>query len=127
MASGFLVMFLASQYAAQGLKVAPMWLVTTYFLHTVGELCLSPVALSAVSKLSPKRFAGQMMGVFVLTYSIGNIIAGLLSGNFDPENVETLPALYIQIALFSIGIAIVIGLLSLKSRHWEKSGLSEKA
>ncbi len=127
MASGFLVMFLASQYAAQGLKVAPMWLVTTYFLHTVGELCLSPVALSAVSKLSPKRFAGQMMGVFVLTYSIGNIIAGLLSGNFDPENVETLPALYMQIALFSIGIAIVIALLSLKSRHWEKAGLSEKA
>lgn len=126
MASGFLVMFLASQYAAQGLKVAPMWLVTTYFLHTVGELCLSPVALSAVSKLSPKRFAGQMMGVFVLTYSIGNIIAGLLSGNFDPENVETLPALYMQIALFSIGIAIVIALLSLKSRHWEKAGLVEK-
>ncbi|ATD08464.1 peptide MFS transporter [Pseudoalteromonas piscicida] len=67
MASGFIVMFFASQYAAQGLQVAPMWLITTYFLHTVGELCLSPVALSAVSKLSPKRFAGQMMGVFVLT------------------------------------------------------------
>ncbi|MCP4278346.1 MAG: peptide MFS transporter [Gammaproteobacteria bacterium] len=127
MASGFLVMFMASQYAAQGLKVAPMWLVTTYFLHTVGELCLSPVALSAVSKLSPKRFAGQMMGVFVLTYSIGNIIAGLLSGNFDPENVQEMPNLYLQIALFSIAIAIVIGLMSFKSRFWEKAGIQEKA
>lgn len=127
MASGFIVMFMASQYAAQGLKVAPMWLVTTYFLHTVGELCLSPVALSAVSKLSPKRFAGQMMGVFVLTYSIGNIIAGLLSGNFDPENVNEMPNLYLQIALFSIAIGIVIALLSLKSRHWEKAGIQEKA
>jgi POT family proton-dependent oligopeptide transporter len=127
MASGFLVMFLASQYAAQGLKVAPMWLVTTYFLHTVGELCLSPVALSAVSKLSPKRFAGQMMGVFVLTYSIGNIIAGLLSGNFDPENVQEMPNLYLQIALFSIAIAIVIGLFSVKSRFWEKAGIEQKA
>jgi POT family proton-dependent oligopeptide transporter len=127
MASGFLVMFMASQYAAQGLKVAPMWLVTTYFLHTVGELCLSPVALSAVSKLSPKRFAGQMMGVFVLTYSIGNIIAGLLSGNFDPENVEQMPDLYLQIALFSIAIAIVIGLMSFKSRFWEKAGIEQKA
>ena len=127
MASGFLVMFMASQYAAQGLKVAPMWLVTTYFLHTVGELCLSPVALSAVSKLSPKRFAGQMMGVFVLTYSIGNIIAGLLSGNFDPENVQEMPNLYLQIALFSIAVGIVIALFSVKSRFWEKAGIQNKA
>lgn len=119
MASGFIVMFFAAQYAASGLKVAPYWLVATYFLHTVGELCLSPVALSAVSKLSPKRFAGQMMGVFVLTYSIGNIISGLLAGNFDPNNVSQMPQLYIQISLFSIGIGIVILLVSFKSRFWE--------
>ena len=119
MASGFIVMFFAAQYAASGLKVAPYWLVATYFLHTVGELCLSPVALSAVSKLSPKRFAGQMMGVFVLTYSIGNIISGLLAGNFDPNNVSQMPELYIQISLFSIGIGIVILLVSFKSRFWE--------
>ncbi|WP_250459613.1 peptide MFS transporter [Microbulbifer litoralis] len=123
MASGFIVMFFAAQYAAAGLKVAPYWLVATYFLHTVGELCLSPVALSAVSKLAPRRFAGQMMGVFVLTYSIGNIIAGLLAGNFDPENVSELPNLYLQIAVFSIGIGAVIALISLKSKKWE--GLAE--
>lgn len=119
MASGFIVMFFAAQYAASGMKVAPYWLVAVYFLHTVGELCLSPVALSAVSKLAPRRFAGQMMGVFVLTYSIGNIISGLLAGNFDPNNVEQMPNLYIQISLFSIAIGIVILLVSLKSRFWE--------
>ena len=119
MASGFIVMFFAAQYAAQGLKVAPTWLIATYFLHTVGELCLSPVALSAVSKLSPKRFAGQMMGIFVLTYSIGSIISGLLAGNYDPNNVDQIPALYIQISLFSIGIGIIILLFGLKSRYWE--------
>jgi POT family proton-dependent oligopeptide transporter len=119
MASGFIVMYFAAQYAASGMKVAPYWLITTYFLHTVGELCLSPVALSAVSKLSPRRFAGQMMGVFVLTYSIGNIISGLLAGNFDPNNVEQIPALYIQISLFSIGIGIVMLLVGFKSRFWE--------
>ncbi|PWK50774.1 peptide MFS transporter [Pleionea mediterranea] len=119
MASGFIVMFFASQYAAAGLKVAPYWLVATYFLHTVGELCLSPVALSAVSKLSPRRFAGQMMGVFVLTYSIGNIIAGLLAGGFDPENVEQLPNLYLQISLFSIGIGIFVWIIGFKSKAWE--------
>jgi POT family proton-dependent oligopeptide transporter len=119
MASGFLIMFMASQYAAQGLKVAPYWLITTYFLHTVGELCLSPVALSAVSKLSPKRFVGQMMGVFVLTYSIGNIISGLLAGNFDPNQVDEMPNLYLQISLFCIGVGIIIALLSVKSKVWE--------
>ena len=119
MGSGFIVMFFAAQYAASGMKVAPYWLVATYFLHTVGELCLSPVALSAVSKLSPKRFAGQMMGVFVLTYSIGNIISGLLAGNYDPNNVSQIPSLYIQISLFTIGIGLIVLLIGFKSRFWE--------
>ena len=120
MASGFIVMFFAAQYAASGLKVAPYWLIATYFLHTVGELTLSPVALSAVSKLAPRRFAGQLMGIFVLTYSIGNVISGLLAGNFDPNQVDQMPSLYIQISLFSIGIGIVIYLLSMKTRAWER-------
>ncbi|MBL4941365.1 MAG: peptide MFS transporter [Colwellia sp.] len=119
MGSGFIIMFFAAQHAAAGLKVAPYWLVATYFLHTVGELCLSPVALSAVSKLSPKRFAGQMMGIFVLTYSIGNIISGLLAGNYDPNNVSQIPALYIQISLFTIGIGLIVLLVGFKSRFWE--------
>jgi POT family proton-dependent oligopeptide transporter len=120
MASGFIVMFFAAQLAASGLKVAPYWLVATYFLHTVGELWLSPVALSAVSKLSPQRFAGQMMGVFVLTYSIGNVVAGLLAGNFDPNKVEDMPSLYLQISLFTISIGIVIFLFTFKTKKWEK-------
>lgn len=124
MASGFIVMFFAAQIAASGLKVAPYWLVATYFLHTVGELCLSPVALSAVSKLSPKRFAGQMMGVFVLTYSIGNVVAGLFAGNFDPNNVQDMPGLYLQISLLSIAVGVVVAVFTLKTRKWEK--LAEK-
>lgn len=120
MASGFIVMYFAAQIAAQGLKAAPFWLVMVYFLHTVGELCLSPIALSAVSKLAPRRFIGQMMGVFVLTYSIGNIIAGLLAGGYDPNNVAEMPNLFGQIAVFSIGIALVILLLGFFSKGWEK-------
>ena len=124
MATGFIVMFFAAQYAGSGLKVAPYWLIATYFLHTVGELCLSPVALSAVSKLSPRRFAGQMMGVFVLTYSIGNVIAGLLAGNFDPENVGQMPNLYLQISLFGISVGIILVLLSFKTKYWEQAAES---
>lgn len=119
MASGFLVMFFAAQLAASGLKVAPWWLVTTYFLHTVGELCLSPVALSAVSRLSPRRFAGQMMGVFTLTYSIGNVTAGLLAGRFDPENLQDMPNLFLDIATITIGVGIVVAVLSLWTSRWE--------
>jgi len=119
MASGFLVMFFAAQYAASGLKVAPYWLITTYFLHTVGELCLSPVALSAVSRLSPRRFLGQMMGVFTLTYSIGNIISGLLAGNFDPNQVDQMPNLYGQILVFGVGIGAVVLLIALYTRKLE--------
>lgn len=125
MATGFIVMFFAAQIAASGLKVAPYWLVATYFLHTVGELCLSPVALSAVSKLSPKRYAGQMMGVFVLTYSIGNVVAGLLAGHFDPEKVDQMPNLYLQISFFTIAVGIVVALITLKTRHWEKLANNE--
>lgn len=120
MGSGFVAMFFAAEIAAKGLKVAPYWLILTYFLHTVGELCLSPIALSAVSKLSPRRFTGQLMGVFVLTYSIGNIISGLLAGNFDPSNVEQIPALYMQISMFSIGAGFVFLLLAFKTQAWER-------
>ena len=119
MASGFIVMFFAAQVAASGFQAAPYWLIATYFLHTVGELCLSPVALSAVSKLSPKRFAGQMMGVFTLTYSIGSVVAGLVAGNFDPENIQQMPALYLQISMFSIAAGLVIALCTIGTRHWE--------
>ncbi|MFK7887537.1 MAG: peptide MFS transporter [Gammaproteobacteria bacterium] len=119
MASGFIIMFFAAQIAASGLKAAPYWLVMTYFVHTVGELVLSPIALSAVSKLSPKRFLGQMMGVFVLTYSIGNIIAGIFAGNFDPENVAEMPNLYLQIVLFSVAIGALILAGGMVSKNWE--------
>lgn len=119
MASGFILMYFAAHIAASGMKAAAYWLIMTYFVHTVGELVLSPVALSAVSKLSPKRFIGQMMGVFVLTYSIGNIIAGVFAGNFDPSNVAEMPNLYMQIVTFSVGIGAVILLVGFVSKNWE--------
>lgn len=119
MGLGFVVMIFAAQAASQG-KVAIFWLVLTYFLHTVGELTLSPIALSAVSKLAPPRFLGQMMGLFVLTYSMGNIIAGLLAGGFDPENVAEMPSLFTTIATFAIGVGIVVFLVGWFTKGWEK-------
>ncbi len=120
MGSGFIVMFFAAQYAASGLKVAPYWLVATYFLHTVGELCLSPVALSAVSKLSPRRFSGQLMGLFVLTYSIGSVIAGVMASAFGSEESGGNTELFSNVATFAFIIGALVFVAALATRKWEK-------
>ena len=64
-------------------RVSPMWLVLVYFLQTIGELCLSPVGLSTVTKLSPARMVGLMLGVWFLSISIGSYIAGLTTRLFE--------------------------------------------
>ncbi|GIT50421.1 MAG: hypothetical protein Ct9H300mP15_06340 [Gemmatimonadota bacterium] len=60
--------------------VSPAWLVVTYFFHTVGELCISPIGLSAITKLSPERRVGQMMGIWFVGAALGNLFAGLMAG-----------------------------------------------
>lgn len=82
MALGFLLLAWGATYTVNGVKVSPMWLVGAYFLHTIGELCLSPVGLSSVTKLSPRRLVGQMMGTWFMGTALGNLIAGLAGGGF---------------------------------------------
>ena len=106
---GFLVMFVASKFVVSGDSVLPTWLFFTYLLHTTGELCLSPVGLSSISKLAPKRFVSQMMGIWFLGSALGNIIAGLVAGRFNPESLHDMPNLYLQI----ISIAVFAGVLLL--------------
>jgi POT family proton-dependent oligopeptide transporter len=77
--SGFALLVAAAALAAGGVKVAPWWLVATYLLHTFGELSLSPVGMSAVTKLAPARITGLMMGLWYLGISVGNFIGGRLS------------------------------------------------
>jgi proton-dependent oligopeptide transporter, POT family len=84
LAIGFLVMVWAALRTQGGAaKVGAHWLVATYFLHTVGELCLSPVGLSSVTKLSPPRLVGQMMGTWFMGSALGNLIAGLVAGGSE--------------------------------------------
>jgi POT family proton-dependent oligopeptide transporter len=66
-----------------GIKVSPLWLVGAYFIEEWGELCLSPVGLSAVTKLAPVRIVSLMMGVFFLSNSLGNKLAGWTAGFFS--------------------------------------------
>jgi POT family proton-dependent oligopeptide transporter len=112
MGSGFLLMAAAAAIVAGGAKVLPTWLILTYLLHTFGELCLSPVGLSYVTKLAPKRFVGQLMGMWFLSLSLGNLIAGLIAGQFDANNVAAMPGQYMRIVYFSVGLGAVLLVLS---------------
>ena len=112
MGSGFLVMAAAASIVASGSKVLPYWLILTYLLHTFGELCLSPVGLRYYTKLAPKRFVGQLMGMWVLATSLGNLVAGLIAGEFDANNVAAMPAQYMHIVYFSVGLGAVLLIIS---------------
>ena len=112
---GFAVMVpAANMVVASGgtLKVSPMWLAVSYILQTVGELCLSPVGLSTMTKLSPRKYVGQMMGIWFLATSVGNLIAGLVGGNVDPEKLEQMPNLFIGTTAALVGAAILLAILT---------------
>lgn len=81
---GYVVIALAVKGMGMEEKISMFFLVAMYFLHTCGELAISPVGLSVVNKLSPKRFASLMMAVFFLSSVVGNFAAGLFSG-FIPQ------------------------------------------
>jgi POT family proton-dependent oligopeptide transporter len=109
---GFAIMIGAAELVVRGNEVLPTWLIFTYLLHTMGELALSPVGLSATTKLAPKRYVGQMMGIWFLGASLGSIIAGLIAGEFNAESIEDMPGLYTQIVLTTAGCGLLLGLFT---------------
>jgi POT family proton-dependent oligopeptide transporter len=102
---GFVIMVLAAQRAATGDLVSPGWLLTTYLLHTLGELCLSPVGLSVMTKLAPDRIVGQIMGVWFLAASIGSFIGGEVAALFE---TLPLPQLFGAVAAVNLGVAVLV-------------------
>jgi POT family proton-dependent oligopeptide transporter len=101
----------------RGQTVLPTWLVLTYLFHTFGELCLSPVGLSSMSKLAPPRFVGQILGVWFLATAIGVNLAGQFSGNIDPENLATMPGQYLYLFWWgTIGGVVMLALTPLIKR-----------
>lgn len=93
--------------AAYGMGVSPWWLVLCYLLQTLGELCLSPVGLSAMTKLAPQRAVGLIMGIWFLATSIGNWLAGRAGGLFSSM---PLPTLFGSVAAVSIAAAVILAL-----------------
>ena len=112
LAIGFVIVAWASVYVGDPSnphKVSAGWLIATYFFHTTGELCLSPVGLSAMTKLSPAKLVGQMMGIWFLATSFGNLMAGLLAGKMESMG---LVQLFGSVALWTGAAGLVLLLIS---------------
>ena len=115
LSAGFFVLAWGAANASPDHLVSPSWLVVTYFLHTVGELCISPIGLSAITKLSPARRVGQMMGIWFVGAALGNLFAGLVAGQ-----LETLAphALFRTVAMIVGATGVVATLVSPVVRKW---------
>jgi POT family proton-dependent oligopeptide transporter len=106
---GFLVLIPPADVAIGGVRVSPLWLVATYLLHTFGELCLSPVGLSAITKLAPVRVVGLMMGVWFLSISIGNYMGGKASSFYESL---PLPSLFGAVGAMAVVAGVVLAVFS---------------
>lgn len=106
---GFILLAAASTAAG---KTSPLWLIGVYLLHTLGELSLSPVGLSTVTKLAPARLVGSMMGVWFLSLSLGNFMGGWVAGFFDAAAPETLVRLFGSVALTTLAAGGLLALMT---------------
>ena len=110
--------------SSEGLQTGVFWIILIYFLHTLGELCLSPVGLSSVTKLSPQRIVGFMMGMWFFASAAGNYVAGLIakatasesSGNsseiFDNIQKQSFMDVYTDVGLMAIGCGILLAVIT---------------
>jgi POT family proton-dependent oligopeptide transporter len=117
---GFLVMIPAARIVVSSggaVKVSALWLCVSYLFQTFGELCLSPVGLSSMTKLSPRRYVGQVMGIWFLAAALGNLIAGLVGGRIDPAKLDQMPQLLNMTTASLIISGVVLGMLAIPIRR----------
>ncbi|GAC1515045.1 MAG: peptide MFS transporter [Gemmatimonadaceae bacterium] len=107
--AGFLFLVAAGAPADRGFLVSPLWLVAAYTLHTVGELCLSPVGLSYVTKVAPSRFASLLMGMWFLSLAAANYLGGFLASKID--QVSSLSRFFMIPVATSLTAAVVLWVL----------------
>lgn len=109
-AAGFALMIFASKsiLTSDGGLASPLWLVGSLLLLTLGELALSPVGLSAMTKLAPKGMQGQMMGLFFASLALGNLVAAFFGGQVSADKIEGLPGLFTMMTIFLVVTAVVL-------------------
>jgi len=115
LAVGFVVMIAAAAAYQQSGPVSMLWLVCAYLFHTLGELCLSPVGLSLVTKLAPVQFGSLMMGVYFLSSVAAGFVGGRLAGNYDAINHVNF---YMIPTATGLGAAILLLMITPKLRKW---------
>jgi len=125
---GFLVMiFAAKEVLSSGgaLKVSFWWLTISYFFQSIGELCISPVGLSSMTKLSPRKYVGQMMGIWFLASAVGNLIGGLVGGHVDPEKLDQMPGLFSSTTISLFVAAAILAAMIVPIRRMMESQTAE--
>ena len=120
---GFLVLVYGMNNST-GLQTGVIWIMLIYLLHTIGELCLSPVGLSSVTKLSPQRIVGMMMGMWFCASAAGNYVAGLIARATASEEMageEVIFSLnqkaafidvYTSVGLIALTVGFILAMLS---------------
>ena len=127
LASGFVLMIGAAQQTAGAGKANMLWIIGAYFLHTVGELCLSPVGLSMVSRLAPASLTSLMMGVWFLSSFVANYLAGLIGGASEKlGEVQLFSAIVAATTLAGL-VLFALGKAISAKMHEEPSGTHEQA
>lgn len=103
----FLLMVPAAKLTGEG-KVSPLWIVGLFFLQTVGELCLSPVGLSTMTKLAPNHLVGLVLGIWFLAAALGNKLSGVLAGEFTSTDPAALANFFLHQALWVGAFTVVL-------------------
>ena len=127
-AAGFALMIFASKsILAPGAGLAsPLWLVGSLLLLTLGELALSPVGLSAMTKLAPEGMQGQMMGLFFASIAMGNLVAAFFGGHVSADKIEGLPGLFTTMTIFLVVTAVLLLILAKPINKMLKESEREK-
>lgn len=125
MGLSFVVMLLAVGVAMESAPIGLQWLLITYLLQTWGELTLSPIGLSAFSRYSPKRYVGQMFGLWFLASAIGGVLAGLLGGEATDEGLDSMTSIFSYMIQYYLVIAAILVVLAWFLR--DKDGAADQA
>jgi POT family proton-dependent oligopeptide transporter len=125
MGLSFLVMLLAVGVALESAPIGLQWLLITYLLQTFGELALSPIGLSAFSRYSPKRYVGQMFGLWFLASAIGGVLAGLLGGEATDGGLQSMSPIFSYMIQYYVGIAVLLVILAYFFRQKADEGRAQ--
>jgi proton-dependent oligopeptide transporter, POT family len=115
---GYYIMVWGAKTALTGVKASAFVLTFTYLFHTLGEVCLSPVGLSAYTKLAPKKYLSQLMGIWFVATALGNLFAGLFAGGFQEENIQQMPDMFMSIVWFCLVVGGIIFILQKPLKEW---------